>query len=204
MRLLRSNFPPVLLGIALLLAGCGPLENATTPISTLHPMRVAYSPDTRPALLALEQCAAHQPDLMALFDEMPVALMGSSPTDVWIRLGTPENWGGYAAQLAEERIGVVVNPDNPIQSLSLEEMRGVFSGQLQSWSQVGGSDLPIQVWVLPAADEASQISDKNLFGGLTISSQAYLATGPSLMLQAIANDPGAIGYLPGAWIELFC
>jgi PBP superfamily domain len=201
LRLFRSYLHLVLLGFALLLAGCGPSERTPTPFPTLQSLRVAFSPDTRPALPALEQCAEDQPGLAMLADEKPVTLMESSDSDVWIRLGIPDNWGGFAAQLAEERIVLVANPDNPIRSLSLEEVQGIFSGQLQSWSQVGGPELPVHVWVFPPADEARQISDQNLLAGLSVSDQAFLAASPRRMLEAIANDPGAVGYLPHAWTD---
>jgi hypothetical protein len=177
------------------------MKRTLTPIPSLQSLRIAFSPDTHPALLAIEQCSDDQPDLAILVDEKPVTLMESSDAELWISVGIPDNWGGFAAQLAEERIVVVANPDNPIRSLNSEEVQGIFSGQIQSWSQVGGADLPIQVWVLPPADEARQISDQNLLAGTSISDQAFLAASPRLMLQAIANDPGAIGYLPNAWID---
>lgn len=201
MRFFRACIPAFLLGLALLFAGCGPAEGTPTSIPTLQSLRVVLSPDAHPALTALEQCAENRPGLAILVDEKPVTLMESSPADIWIRLGIPDNWGGFAAQLAEERIVLVGNPDNPVRSLTDEDAQGILSGQLQSWSQVGGMDLSIQVWVLPTADEARQIIDQNLLSGLPISNQAFLATSPRLMLEAIANDPGAVGYLPGAWID---
>ena len=40
---------------------------------------------------------------------------------------------------------VVVNPENPIQNISLEQLRNIFTGKLDNWSQLGGSDEPIEL-----------------------------------------------------------
>jgi len=142
-----------------------------------------------------------QPGIELLADELPVTVMENKGEDVWFRLGVPENWDGYAAQMADERIVILVNPDNPIRSLKQEEVRSIFSGQIKTWNQVGGTEGSINVWVLPPADEARQIVDENLFKNLSISDQAFLAASPDRMLGAIANDPAAIGYLPHAWSD---
>ena len=187
--------------LTVLITACS--TNQETPVATpnLQALRLAYSPDSHPALAAFKQCADAQPELALLADEIPVSVMDQSRTDLWLRLDVPNNWGGYAVQLAAEKIVLVVNPKNQTRSLDLEEIQSIFSGQFQSWGQVGGQDLPIQVWVLPPEDEARQIVDQNLLANQTISDQAFLAPSPSLMLEAIANDPDAIGYLPQAWTD---
>jgi hypothetical protein len=190
-----------LLNLIVMMVACEPGLPTKAPIPSLQSLRLAFSPDSRPAQLALEQCADAQPGLALLADEIPVTAMHNSGTELWLRIGVPDNWGGYAAQLAEERIVVLVNPDNQARSLSLEEIRSIFSGQVQSWSQVGGTDQSIQVWVLPPEDEASQIVNVSLLANQGISDQAFLAASPERMLQAIADDPGAIGYLPQAWTD---
>lgn len=38
--------------------------------------------------------------------------------------------------IAQDTIAVIVNPDNPLTSLSLEDIRGVFIGGIEDWSQV--------------------------------------------------------------------
>lgn len=187
--------------LVILMAACAASQKAPAPTPSVQSLRLAFSPDSRPALAAFEQCADAQPELALLADEIPVSVMNQSGADLWLRLGVPDNWGGYAVQLADERIVLLVNPENQTHSLNLEEIQSIFSGRYQSWNQVGGPDRPIQVWVLPPADEARQIVTQNIISNLDVSDQALLATSPSLMLDAIANDPDAIGYLPQAWIN---
>ena len=38
---------------------------------------------------------------------------------------------------------VIVNRDNPIMNISLEQLVGVYTGEVNNWNQMGGQDRPI-------------------------------------------------------------
>jgi len=45
-------------------------------------------------------------------------------------------WGGLA---------IIVNPSNPVNELTVDQVRNLFSGRYDTWKQVGGSDEPVTV-----------------------------------------------------------
>lgn len=45
--------------------------------------------------------------------------------------------------IAREGFVFVVNADNPVDSLTQEQLRGIYSGKITNWSELGGPDLPI-------------------------------------------------------------
>lgn len=47
--------------------------------------------------------------------------------------------------LANEPIRIVVNKDNPVEDLSIEQVRAIFKGDITNWKEVGGADKPIAV-----------------------------------------------------------
>jgi hypothetical protein len=69
------------------------------------------------------------------------------------------------AVIAHDAIVAIVNPLNPISHLSETQLRGIFSGTILDWSQLGGPHLPI-VPILPDAssDEANIIATSLFFG----------------------------------------
>jgi phosphate transport system substrate-binding protein len=42
-----------------------------------------------------------------------------------------------------DAIAIFVHQSNPVQSLTKEQLKGIFTGQLKSWQEVGGPDTPI-------------------------------------------------------------
>ena len=45
--------------------------------------------------------------------------------------------------IALDGVAVVVHPSNPVDTLTLEQIRGMFSGKITNWKEVGGKDVPI-------------------------------------------------------------
>lgn len=43
-------------------------------------------------------------------------------------------------------MGVFVHPSNPVRNLSMAQLRGIFSGKITHWKEVGGLDVPITVY----------------------------------------------------------
>ncbi|MEM1162350.1 MAG: phosphate ABC transporter substrate-binding/OmpA family protein, partial [Pseudomonadota bacterium] len=90
---------------------------------------------------------------------------------------------------------VIVNAQNPIQSMSLEELGLVFAGIVTNWSQLGGPDAPIN---LHSRDEESGTFQS--FGSLVLSPQNALLSPTAIqygdnnaLSDAVAGDTGGIG-----------
>lgn len=48
-------------------------------------------------------------------------------------------------ELGKTRFVLLVNKDNPVSTLSKDQVKGIFTGKIQNWKEVGGADLPIMV-----------------------------------------------------------
>ncbi len=44
-----------------------------------------------------------------------------------------------------DAVAVFVNKDNPVRDLSKEQLKGIFTGKIKNWKEVGGKDAPIAV-----------------------------------------------------------
>ncbi len=47
--------------------------------------------------------------------------------------------------IAVDAIAVVVHPSNPVNTLTLDQIKGIYTGSITNWSQVGGANRPISV-----------------------------------------------------------
>ena len=79
---------------------------------------------------------ANQKDL----DE--AAKAGAAPVPPLAEMLAP----GAENVIALDAVLVIVSPRNPVRSLSLAQLRDVYAGKVNNWSQVGGPDLPISVF----------------------------------------------------------
>ena len=70
-------------------------------------------------------------------------------TDIFIGAGPSKDQKAYAeeqgtefvyTQIGWEAFVFFVHKDNPINSLTVEQIKGIYSGEITNWNQVGGSD----------------------------------------------------------------
>jgi phosphate transport system substrate-binding protein len=91
-------------------------------------------------------------------------------------------------------VAVVLNAANPVGNLTREQVRDIFTGAVQNWKDVGGPDSAIHLYV------RDPISGTYLgFKELALENKAYgenphLLTNYAAIVQAVAQDPGGIGY----------
>ena len=80
------------------------------------------------------------------------ALLAQKKTDIFIGAGPSEEQIDYAernqtdfayTQIGYEAFVFFVHKDNPIESLTLEQIKGIYSGEITNWSQVGGKNQKI-------------------------------------------------------------
>lgn len=99
--------------------------------------------------------------------------------------------------IAIDGLAVIVNPANPVQSLSVEQVARLFAGEVTNWRELGGANLAVE---LHARDDQSGTYDT--FKELVLGSQGKaLASGAAryesndALSQAVSNRPGAIGFV---------
>jgi hypothetical protein len=110
--------------------------------------------------------------------------------------GTEAPPEGFITPLGDEAIAVITHPANPLTSLSSEEISRIFSGRVDSWSQVDGDSHRIQPYIPLAGDEVRSQFASQLMQGAHFTTNAVLAPSPHAMLEAVAEDEGGIGLLP--------
>lgn len=47
--------------------------------------------------------------------------------------------------IGKDRIVIMIHKDNPVSKLSKEQLKGIFTGKIANWKDVGGKDMPIIV-----------------------------------------------------------
>ncbi|MEO3991603.1 PstS family phosphate ABC transporter substrate-binding protein [Pseudocitrobacter cyperus] len=100
---------------------------------------------------------------------------------------------------AREAFVFIVNINNPVNSLTTQQVRDIFSGKITHWNQVGGSNERIKVWQRPE-DSGSQSVMTGLVMKETPMLRAKKSTAIDLMgglvseVAAYQNAQSSIGY----------
>lgn len=101
--------------------------------------------------------------------------------------------GIEATLIGTDTIAVIVNEKNPVTGLSLDQLRGIFTGKTKNWKDVGGPDLEI----VPLA-VGRESATRPVFRGLAMGGEPYapdtrIVTPDSDMPMEVEAEPGAIG-----------
>lgn len=106
-------------------------------------------------------------------------------------------------KLVETRVGsdpyaVFTDLGNPINELSVEQVRKIFTGEYTSWSQIGGKEEPIVIFALnPQVHGSAEYFRKWVFQGPgKFPSTTTIVARHGNAIMKVANTDGAIGFGP--------
>jgi phosphate transport system substrate-binding protein len=94
-----------------------------------------------------------------------------------------------------DAVAVFVNKDNPVNDLSKEQLKGIFTGKITNWKQVGGKDAPIAV---NTEIQGAKRATMEMFNELVMDKASY-APGfkqidlPRDQIVEVARNPAGIG-----------
>ncbi|MFC1836495.1 substrate-binding domain-containing protein [Thermodesulfobacteriota bacterium] len=97
-------------------------------------------------------------------------------------------------------VPLVTHPNNPVETLDMDQLRRIMGGQIKNWNQVGGPDLPITVIIVdpksPTGKDfySSIFIDRNKLQGQTLSKDAPVEDSFLLAVSKVASTPGAVGF----------
>ena len=103
--------------------------------------------------------------------------------------------------VAHDGIAVIVNTANPVQNLSIEQLRGIYSGKISNWSEVGGEDLPIQLVNRDEASGTREAFKSIVMDGEPFDRRAAVLSGTGQVRDVVSRSRGAIGYISMGFVE---
>jgi len=107
----------------------------------------------------------------------------------------PEEQGPKVTVIAKDAIAVVVNPQNPVQGLTMEQIRGIFAGEITNWQQVGGPNQPIRAFTREEGSGTRGAFEEIVMEDKKIGKKLLVQNSTGAVKQGIVSDPNAIGYV---------
>lgn len=97
--------------------------------------------------------------------------------------------------VARDAIAVVVHSENPVQSLTLDQLRRIFTGAVTNWSQVGGPDLAMQALSRESNSGTYVFFNEHVCKKEDFGAKVRLMPSNAAIMQAAGQDRGAVGYV---------
>ncbi len=98
-------------------------------------------------------------------------------------------------EIALDGIAIVNNPQNKVKNLTKEQLKGIFSGTITNWSQVGGENKPIVVVNREEGSGTRGAFTELVMGETKVSAKAIVQGSTGAVRQTVSGNPDAIGYI---------
>ena len=102
--------------------------------------------------------------------------------------------------LALDGIAIIVNPQNPVQDLTLEQIAKIFTGEITDWSEVGGDAGTISC-IGREAGSGTRDGFESITGTKDACKLDQELTSTGGVIEAVAGNPNAIGYASLSAVE---
>jgi phosphate transport system substrate-binding protein len=202
----------------LILSGCGRAENVNQ-VENLSVPRIYIENKGSDTIVNLALAWAEQ--YMLLHPEMRISVTGGgSGTGIAALINGTVDLANASREIKEEEIqaalangiepvehviardaiAVIVNPGNPIEKLTLQQISAIYSGEINNWSELGGEDRSIvrlsresnsgtHVYFLETVLRLGDAENKTLFSADTL-----LLPSSEGIIAEVRDNPNAIGY----------
>lgn len=95
---------------------------------------------------------------------------------------------------------VIVNPDNPIEQLTLDQVAAIFSGKITDWSELGGPHRRIRVHTLAQKSGLDTLTQRTVMKDAKLLLSSYQVDTLAELSEIVGSDPTAISLTEAAHV----
>ena len=101
--------------------------------------------------------------------------------------------------IAKEALVFIVNSENPVDSLTVEQLQKIYTGEITNWSQVGGNDVDIIPFQRNETSGSQVLMDKLVMGDLEMmeAPKEWIPSEMDTLMEGVRgyeDSAAAIGY----------
>lgn len=102
--------------------------------------------------------------------------------------------------IAIDALSIIVNPKNPIKTLTKDQVGAIYRGKLTNWKDVGGPNKPISLYGRQPNSGTYDFLREHVLAG-EYSPKMMQMNGNSQIVAAVSKDISGIGYVGVGYIE---
>ena len=97
--------------------------------------------------------------------------------------------------VALDGIAIVVNPNNPMTEITMEQLKQIYTGEISNWKDFNGVDAETLVYSRETSSGTYVFFQEHVLKFEDYSASARLMPATSAIVEAVATDETAIGYV---------
>lgn len=140
--------------------------------------------------------------IAALIDgEVEIAMASRLMKDSEIENAQANGIDPVRTQIAIDGIAVIVNPDNPVNELTFEQLKGIYDGSISNWEEVGGDNQEIAVMSRDSSSGTYGYFQEEVLLDEEYRQDAITQPTTGAIVQEVSQNEGAIGYIGFAYLD---
>jgi phosphate transport system substrate-binding protein len=111
------------------------------------------------------------------------------------------NTTGVEISVARDGLAVYVSATNAIAEISIPDLKGIFTGKITNWKQLGGPDNNIIVYSRENSSGTYVFFKEHVLGGADFTPRAQTMPGTAAVVNAVSKEKFGIGYGGAAYAK---
>jgi phosphate transport system substrate-binding protein len=107
-----------------------------------------------------------------------------------------------SVEIALDGLAIIIHPDNPVNNLTLQQVRDIYTHKITNWSEVGGFDAEIHIISREAGSGTRGAFQELVMGEENISRRAIVQNTNGAIRQLVSGDTYAIGFISLGLVDL--
>lgn len=103
--------------------------------------------------------------------------------------------------VAVDGLALIVNPANPVKALTVEQVRGIYTGAIKNWKEIGGPDVAIVRISRDTNSGTYETFESLVMNKEKIHESAEYVGSNGAIRQRVQSTPAAIGYVGLGFVD---
>jgi len=101
----------------------------------------------------------------------------------------------FQIEVAHDGLAIIVHPDNPLDNLTIDQVKSIFVGEITTWETLNGQKKPITVVVREEGSGTRGAFQELVMGKYRITKKAIVQDSNGTVREIVSRDPQAIGFI---------
>jgi len=108
----------------------------------------------------------------------------------------------WSVEIAKDGLAIIIHPQNPIGNLTLEQVRDIYTGQIKSWGELGGTETKIHVIAREEGSGTRSAFEELVMNKEQITPKAIVQNSNGAVRELIKGDKNAIGFISLGLVDI--